>query len=430
MKIAFATSGCRVNHFDTSAMIDSLGDAGQVVGFDDRADVYVVNTCTVTHKGDADARKLIRRAHRTNPDAQIVVTGCLAQTQPETVSRMDGVSHVLGNSHKDRLRDVIGSTGGTSAKPLIQVKELGFTDRIPELPVLSDYAGRSRATVKIQDGCDYSCTFCVITIARGLSSSVPVEKVIHQIHSFEEAGFSEVVLSGVQMGRYGRDLEPPISLAAALQLILDKTGIPRIRLSSIDPREVTDEFIRLVGDSTRICPHLHIPLQSGDDAILMLMRRDYDTSDYRAMINRLRSARNNLLIGSDIIVGFPGEGPSEFDMTMRMVEELIDHVHVFSYSDRPGVTAASLPDKVDPQIIQRRSRAVRELGDQKRRQFASRLGGTVQDVVVEGQTVAGCSTGYTGHFVPVEFSGHKSKRGELVQLRLEWTGDRLIGGMS
>lgn len=431
-RVAFATLGCKANQFDTHAVEDQLGEKVDVVDFQDEADVYVVNTCTVTHRGDAEARKLVRRANRANPDARVIVTGCYAQTQPDEVAAVDGVTHVVGNSHKDRVADLVledaikDRTATASAAPDVMVEELGYKEAIPALPTVEEYTGGTRAFVKVQDGCDYSCTFCIITIARGANASVPVEGIVEQLHRLEAQGYQEAVFTGVQIGRYGRDLEPRRTLAQALEEILAATTMPRIRLTSIDPREVDRELIELVAREPRICPHLHIPIQSGDDAILMLMRRNYDRGYLRELFGEIERKIPDCLIGSDVIVGFPGEGPSEFDMTCDFVERWIDHVHVFSYSDRPGTEAARMDDKIPPDVIRWRSRVLRELSDRKRRRFADRLAGTTQEVLVESGRRDGRYLGYTGHYIPVHVAA-AAQPNMLAPFSLVREEDGLVG---
>ena len=426
-KVAFATLGCKVNQFDTAAVQDSLIGKVDHVDFAQWADVYVINTCTVTHRADTDARRLIRRAKRQNPAAKVIVTGCYAQTQPEVVAALAGVDAVVGNSHKDQLPEfILQAPVLPSDSPVVQVRPLGFKHAIPDLPELSAPVGTTRGFVKIQDGCDYSCSFCIITVARGANTSLSVEAVIRQILRLEAAGVQEIVLTGVQIGRYGRDLNPSRHFHDALADILAATSVPRLRLSSIDPREFTPELLDLVVREPRICPHLHIPIQSGDDAILYLMRRDHDRAYMRELFGELKLRLPELMLGSDVIAGFPGEGPSEFDMTYEFVESWLDHVHVFSYSDRPGTHAAALPEKVPVDAVAKRANALRELGDRKRKLFAQRLVGTSQEVLLENRTLDAERLGYTRHYVPVlvpEYTQLKT----LLRCKIAMRGDALVG---
>jgi len=426
-RVAFATLGCKANQFDTYAVQDRVEQQTEFVDFDEHADVYVINTCTVTHRGDAEARKLIRRARRNNPHARVMVTGCYAQTQPDAVAAVEGVTDVVGNSHKHELADLITQSANAPLEnrpPRVRVDELGFHHGIPEVGTLERVVGGTRAFVKIQDGCDYACSFCVITIARGANRSMPVQTVVRQIRELEALGVKEAVLTGVQIGRFGWDLRPRRTLAEALTEILESTQIPRLRLTSIDPREVTPALIELVAREPRLCPHLHVPIQSGDDAILMLMRRNYDRAFLRDLFSEIRRRIPDCLIGTDAIVGFPGEGPSEFDMTVSLVETWIDHVHVFSYSDRPGVRSAALPDKLHPDVIKRRSAFLRQLGRRRKQAFAARLLGTRQQVLVEA---AGDGyAGYTPHYVLLPLLGDVTPN-QLVDVEIARRGDGLVG---
>ncbi|RMF13761.1 MAG: tRNA (N(6)-L-threonylcarbamoyladenosine(37)-C(2))-methylthiotransferase MtaB [Candidatus Dadabacteria bacterium] len=428
-RVAFLTLGCRANQFDTASISDAVEHDTELVDFEDEADVYVINTCTVTHRADANARNLIRKARRRNPDAKVIVTGCMAQTQPDAVAAIDGVDLVVGNSHKDRLPELLVDPERITHAPRIAVKKLGFKRQIPDLPKISRMQDKTRAFVKIQDGCDYSCTFCIITIARGANASLSVDDLVDQVRRLGDAGFHEVVLTGVQIGRYGHDLEPRTTLVDALRRLLDETDMPRIRLSSIDPREVGDDLIALMADNPRICPHLHIPIQSGDDAILLLMKRNHDRAFMRDLFGRIRDQIPDVMIGSDVIVGFPGEGPSEFDMTIDFVEQWIDHVHVFSYSDRPGTVASGMDDKVPPEVIARRSQVLRDIGQRKRMAFGQRLVGRVEQVLTESRPTDDGLLAYTVHYMPVTVRGDVEPN-RLVDVSIDIEGEQLVGAIA
>lgn len=428
-RIAFITLGCKANHFDTLALMDLLREEFTVFEGEGEAEFYVVNTCSVTHRADAEARKIIRRLKRLNPKARLVVTGCYAQTAPEELSRIAGLDYVIGNSHKERVSDLVRSVakGDTNTFPRVLVTPLKPASKVtfPELPLLRNYSEGTRAFLKIQEGCDYACTFCLTTIARGNLRSYPLPRILEQLQRFEEQGYKEVVLTGIQIGQYGRDLSPPLSLAKALRQILTECSIPRIRLTSIDPREVDEELIALVASEPRICPHLHIPAQSGSTTILKRMGRGYSGEWIEKLYKTIRQAIPHCLLGSDIIVGFPGEGSAEFDATLKLISHWLDHVHAFPYSDRPGTKAAHFPHKVPPQTIERRMDIVRTLSQKKRQDFARKLAGTVERVLVETTQLNGRYFGYTDHYVPVYVEG--AHPGELRYFHLELEGDLLVG---
>jgi threonylcarbamoyladenosine tRNA methylthiotransferase MtaB len=427
-RIAFITLGCKANHFDTFSLMDQLRSSFEVVEGEEQADLYVVNTCAVTHRAEAEARKIIRRLKRKNPSAHVLVTGCYAQTSPELLGSLPGVDWVVGNSHKDEIPFYVDAifSGRKEEPPRLKVSSLkGRGERMPLLPHLSHYREGTRAFLKIQEGCDYACTFCLTTIARGSYRSLPLDTLIRQLEIFEEQGFQEVVLTGIQIGQYGKDLHPPLTLASALKKILRETGIPRYRLTSLDPRTVDDELIELVANEERICPSLHIPAQSGSSAILKRMGRGYTGAWIDSLYRKIRNAIPHCLIGSDIIIGFPGEGPEDFDATCALIEEWIDHVHPFPYSDRPGTPASQFPRKVPPEVIERRMEVVRNLGNRKRQEFQKRLSGTVQRVLVESTSREGRYFGYTDHYVPVYVEG--ASPGELGMFYLTYEGDLLVG---
>lgn len=425
-RVAWATLGCKANQFDGFSTMDQLAGRVRWVDFSAPADVYVVNTCTVTHRADADARNLIRRARRANPQARIVVTGCWAQTQPQVVAALEGVTHVVGNSHKHRLAQTIvaaATAPGTAAAPQIEVAPLGFSVQPPLLAPTTGASGGTRAFIKLQDGCDYSCSFCITTVARGRSTSLNPDAVVAQVQAHVARGVHEVVLTGVQIGRYGADLTPRTTLAHVLTRIVSETAIERVRLSSVDPREWDRDLVALMLHEPRLCPHAHIPLQSGDDAILLLMRRGYTAADVRRLIERLRAGRPDMMIGTDVIAGFPGEGPVEFDMTCEFLERYVDYAHVFSYSDRPQTKAAAMADKLPPDVIRHRADVLRSISARKRRAFASRLAGTRQRVLVERSGRRGERLGYTDHYVPVRIPPQMAHTGALVEVVVDLDAD-------
>jgi threonylcarbamoyladenosine tRNA methylthiotransferase MtaB len=402
--VSFATLGCRLNQVDTRVLQTMLEARGyKTVDFDEPADVVVVNTCTVTARAEFSDRQMIRRAARVSPDATLVVTGCWAQTSPDEVAALSGVDLVVGNADKDRLADLLEGAGAARTH-VSDIKRA----RISETAPVARWHGRSRAFLKVQDGCQHRCAFCVVPLARGASRSLDPKVVLDQARLLVEAGHLEIVLTGVDLGHYGADLVPRTTLAALLRLLVDIPGLRWVRLSSLLPAYFTPELIEIVTGSPLVAPHLHIPLQSGAVRVLRLMRRPYDARMYRALIERLVAARPGLGLGADVIAGFPGESESDFAETMACVEALpFSYLHVFPYSPRKGTEAVGLGGELDQRTIARRSGALRELGRAKSDAFRRRLVGSSQDVLVleTRERTTGALVGLTGNYVEVAFDG-------------------------
>ncbi len=424
--VAITTLGCKVNQYESASMAEALSARGyRVTGFESKADVYLINTCTVTKKTDYQCRQLIRRAHKANPAAQIIVTGCYAQIAPEALAQIPGVSLVLGNAEKQRIADYIAPAGGASVPARTIISDpgsaAGFND-----PPLRSFAGHTRAFLKIQDGCDSFCSYCIVPFARGRVRSLPPDDVISRLCALSEAGFREVVLSGIHLGAYGIDLTPRGSLLALLQRIDRNPPISRVRLSSLEPMDMGPDLIACLADSRTICPHLHLPLQSGDDAILALMNRPYRAADFRELVTALHASIPNLCLGTDLIAGFPGETEEQFRATCEMLESLpISYAHVFPYSRREKTAAADLPGQVPQQVIKARSAALRSIGAQKRREFYSAFIGKELKVLVEGGAHGqpGQLRGWSSNYIPVVFTGPSGLRNREVAVR----ADRIEG---
>jgi len=327
--VAFATLGCKLNQVESQELRGLLEAKGyRAVGFDEVAQVYVINTCTVTARADCSGRQMIRRAITRNPNALIVATGCYAQVDPQAIARIPGVDLIVGHQEKHRLADLLESLGKRET-PLVEVGEIREARSLPALPV-GTRPERSRAFVKIQDGCQHRCAFCIVPYARGRSRSQDPELVVEQVAQLVGSGRGEVVLTGVDMGHYGRDRVPPTTLARLLARVVEVPGLRRLRLSSILPAYFTEELIEVVTGSPLICPHLHIPLQSGSDRILKSMRRPYNTSIYSQLVERISRVVPDLGLGTDLIVGFPGESEADFRETVSFVEALpFSYLHVF-----------------------------------------------------------------------------------------------------
>ncbi|MBI2526929.1 MAG: tRNA (N(6)-L-threonylcarbamoyladenosine(37)-C(2))-methylthiotransferase MtaB [Candidatus Rokubacteria bacterium] len=414
--VSVATLGCRLNQVESQEMLAVLESRGfRAVAGQEPARVYVVNTCTVTGRADFSDRQLIRRIARERPGALVVVTGCYAQTDPRAVARIPGVDLVVGNQEKYRLPELLApllSRGGGSRaegrQPAeIEVAPIAAAHAVPVAP-FARVAGRSRASVKVQDGCQYRCAFCIVPTARGGSRSQDPKVVLEQVRALVEAGYREITLTGVDLGHYGRDLLPRTTLAA---LVTQLDAVPRLRwlrLSSILPAYFTPELIEAIVGSRVVTPHLHLPLQSGSDRVLRLMRRPFNTRMYRALVERLARDIPGLGLGADMIVGHPGEGDLDFAETLSLVGELpFSYLHVFSYSDRKGTESARLRDHVPAPAIRARSAALRRLGRGKALAFRRRmLGRTHEALVLETRDRAtGLLSGLTANYVEVLFDG-------------------------
>jgi len=368
VKVYLRSLGCKLNQSEVEALARRFIAAGcQVVTDAEEADLCVVNTCAVTHIAARKSRRLIRRLHRANPEARIVVTGCYAELFPHEVAKIEGVELVVGNADKERLVERLGIRG----------YGLGVTTPIP-YPL---FFNRTRAFVKIQDGCNNRCAYCVIGLARGRERSRPPEEVLAEIGARVEAGCKEVVLTGVNIGAYGRDLGT--SLGRLIEDILTKTAVPRLRLSSIEPWDFDPSLLRLWEDP-RLCRHLHLPLQSGCDATLRRMRRRYTAAEYAELVERAREAIPDLALTTDVIVGFPGETEADFEESLRFVEKMgFARLHVFKYSARPGTPAATMPQQVPCEEKRRRSEAMMALARRGSEEFRRRFLGRTMEVLWE-----------------------------------------------
>jgi threonylcarbamoyladenosine tRNA methylthiotransferase MtaB len=413
MRFAIATLGCKVNQYDTAVIEARLAARGlERREFDEPADVYIVNTCTVTDRADAESMRLARRARRLNPAARVVMTGCLAQASPGLLARHREVDAVVGLSRLDDLeRAATGEGGGR-----VMVANLR-KERVPiELDAVA-LAGHSRAFLKVQEGCDQFCTFCVVPFSRGTSRSVEPRRICAALDELHARGFKEVILSGVHLGGYGKDLDPPIELANLLEMVAERSPIGRVRISSLDPEELSDRVIDIIAQSDKFCPHLHLPLQAGHDEILARMRRRYDTAHYRNRVERVLGAMPDAAVGTDLIVGFPGETAEHFESGMEFVEDLaLAYLHVFPYSIRTGTGAAKLPAKVKAAEIKRRAAAMREVGERKRRGFASRFIGRKLKVLLEEPTDGGGLGGYSRNYVRVSTRGPTYLTNQVIEV--------------
>jgi threonylcarbamoyladenosine tRNA methylthiotransferase MtaB len=406
--VVFSTLGCRLNQVESHEMAGLLERHGfRVAGPGERPDVCVVNTCTVTGRADLSDRQTIRRMARSHPEALLVVTGCYAQTDAEAVARIPGVDLVVGNLEKYRLPEILASAA-KRGRPTVEVADVRRARGVPAAP-FARTGGRSRAFVKVQDGCQHRCAFCIVPAARGASRSQEPAVVVEQVRRLVEAGHREVTLTGVDLGHYGWDLAPRGSLAALVRAIEGEVADLRwLRLSSVLPAYFTSELFEVIETSGILVPHFHVPLQSGSDRVLRLMRRPYDTRIYRRVIERLAAASPAMGLGADVIAGHPGETEADFAETTVLLADLpFSYLHVFPYSDRPGTEATRRGERLPPGTIARRSGRLRELGRDKSLAFRRRLvGRTEQVLVLEARhRPTGLLAGLTATYVEVAFAG-------------------------
>ncbi len=425
---AVATLGCKVNQCESAGMAEELALRGiTIVPFNEEADVYIVNTCTVTQRTDYQSRQLVSRAARKNPEAAIVVTGCYAQRAPHEVASLHGVSLVIGNAEKKSLPEII--LNSVIEKPGILVSRIRDEKTISPLGA-SVFPEHTRAFLKIQDGCDAFCSYCVIPYTRGTSRSLPLIETVTRMASLAKNGYREIVLTGIHLGLWGRDLTPSSHLASLLRIADEKRLAERIRISSIEPNELTDEIISIISRSDVVCPHLHISMQSGSDRILALMHRNYDTKFFRDLTFRSSDSIKDLAIGIDVIAGFPGETADDFADTLRLIEEMpISYLHVFPFSSRPGTPAARMAGQVSDDEKKKRAQLLREAGAKKRRRFAETFIGKPLKVLIEGRKdkETGLPTGFSENYIQVAIRAEGLKANSIIRvIPVEADGERLL----
>ncbi len=357
--------GCRTNQADGDAMADALESAGHLPAEDAAAaDVLILNSCTVTHRSDHDVRKLLHRLHRENPSARIVLSGCYAERAANFLRGQDGVWAVLGTGQRLDLPRLLGAGAG-SGWPEAEVAPAPPSGVLSDVPVA--WRGHTRPHVKVQDGCDAACAYCIVPSVRGPGRSAPLAQVIERVRGLVAQGVREITLTGIHLGRYGQSLDPPVPLARLLAEILAACPLDRLRLSSLEPLEFDEALIRLIAAEPRIAPHFHVPLQSGSATVLQRMRRPYSPAEYAGVCRRLAEARPGAALGADVLTGFPGETAAEEAETLAFIEGLpVAYLHVFPFSARPGTEAARMPGALPPEEVRRRAARLRELGARKR----------------------------------------------------------------
>ena len=403
--VAFHTLGCKLNFAETSTIAKDMVEGGfERVEFQNPADVYIINTCSVTENADRETRNIIGRALRANPDGFIVVVGCYAQLKPEQIMELPGVDLVLGATEKFNVRQFLGALEKTQGDAEVHSCEIENANTF----VSSYSAGdRTRAFLKVQDGCDYKCTYCTIPLARGISRSDTLENVVAKAQEIAEAGIPEIVLTGVNVGDYGKgefgNKKHESTFLELVQALDAQVPVERMRISSIEPNLLRDEIITFTAQSQKFVPHFHLPLQSGSDTILKLMKRRYMTALYRKRVAAVKAANPDTCIGVDVIVGFPGETDELFTETYNLLNELdISYLHVFTYSERENTLAANMDGVVPIPERKRRNKMLRILSEKKKRAFYESQLGQVRPVLFEAENKEGFMLGYTDNYVRVK----------------------------
>ena len=422
MKFKITTLGCKVNQYESEAISKELETfewkpAQSIEG----ADLCIVKTCTVTQKASMQSRQAVRQAIRANPGARIVVTGCYAQTAAEEISRIKGVDHVIGHADKHNIASILRAVGknGSSHPYLIRSNVLDehqfkqFSETV--------HGTRTRPFLKIQDGCESFCTYCIVPLARGPSRSMPLPDVLEHIRKLGNAGYHEVVLSGVHLGNYGLDLVPKTSLYDLLCRIDTSDWIERVRLSSIEPLELNNKIIKLVSTSRRFCRHFHIPLQSGDDDILRKMRRPYTRNYFHDLVSKINIHLPDAAVGADILVGFPGESQEAFENTFNLIQASpIAYLHVFPFSARPGTPASKFADQVPSDVTKKRCERMRRLGAEMKMRFYKQFIGQTLGVLIEEvrDKKSGLVKGITSNYIPVLVEASDKLMNTIVQVKI------------
>jgi threonylcarbamoyladenosine tRNA methylthiotransferase MtaB len=425
--------GCRATQADGAAIERQFEGRGLTrASAPAQSEIVVLNTCTVTAAADQDARAAIRRIRRENPDCQIVVTGCYAQRAPEEVAALPGVNRVVGNSHKSQLAEIIFSRPAATVPRLasnphfvplsslasqgeIFVSDIFAHTELLAAPVFDGPGSnndRTRPNLKVQDGCDNRCSFCVIPSVRGQSRSLPLAQILGQINALVDSGFREVVISGINLGRWGRDFDEPVRFEEMIRAIMNQTDLQKLRISSVEPMDWSDELIRIMAMSSRIAKHAHVPLQSGSDRVLRGMHRKYRPWHYRQKIEKICAAMPTAAIGADVMVGFPGESEADFEATRRLIEDLrFTYLHVFTYSSRPGTPAAGMGDQVPVRVARERNRILRDLAAEKKLAFMRSFVGKTVDAITLN-VFAGTSTeALTDNYLKLRLEGrHKANQ--------------------
>ncbi|MBS4536880.1 tRNA (N(6)-L-threonylcarbamoyladenosine(37)-C(2))-methylthiotransferase MtaB [Clostridium sp. D2Q-11] len=426
--VAFYTLGCKVNQYETDAMAEIFRNKGyEVIDSEEKSDIYVINTCSVTNLGERKSRQFIRRSKKTNPQAVICVVGCYAQISPEEVINIEGVDLILGTKDKNRIVDLCEEAGRENKK-INAVENIMKTTKFEEMSSNS-IQENTRAYIKIQEGCNQFCSYCIIPYARGPIRSRELKNIINEAKALVEKGFKEIVLTGIHVASYGKDLGDN-RLIDVIEEVHKIEGLKRIRLSSIEPTLITDEFMNRLTKLNKICPHFHLSLQSGSDTVLERMNRKYNTDDYRERVQLIRKYMKDAAITTDIIVGFPSESEIEFQQTYNFVKEIkFAQVHVFKYSPREGTPAAKHNNQVHGSVKNDRSKKLTDLVEKQAKMFMEDFLNTSRGILVETESrKPGYVEGYTDNYIRVLVKGSKDLQNEIINVKLRRIEDNNILG--
>ena len=436
MKVAFTTLGCRTNQHDTAEMQVLLEKEGySIVNSSETADVYVINTCTVTARSDYSSRLAVKKSLAINENATVVFTGCYAQLNPEDSINMEGLDIVLGNADKLKIADVLkAKLKNNSLQKRPGLAEIYMSDihadrEFQTLPV-TQFQGRTKAFIKVQTGCDESCSFCTVVRARGSSASDTRENILDNVRHAIDGGYKEITLTGINLGTWGMDFHSKETFSSLVEDIANLNGNFRVRLSSINPMEIDDHLIELIAHHEKICPHLHIPLQSGDTEVLSKMRRNYNAKQYEHIVRRASEKISPLGLGADVIVGFPGESEASFEHTRKLIEELpFSYLHVFSYSPRSGTEAHNFRNNIKNITKKERNLILSDLVKEKAQQFYKSFVGKKVTVLIEERKQAdGVLKGHSEHYIPVRVDAEGFLQNQLVSVLItEIRKNELVG---
>lgn len=426
-KVAFYTLGCKVNQYETEAMEEMFRKRGyEVIDFEERADIYIINTCTVTNLGDRKSRQFIRRAKKLNENSIVAAVGCYSQIAPDEVESIDGVDIVIGTTDKEKIVDLC-EEAKLKKRKINVVKNIKHHRQFDNLTI-DNVKSRTRAYMKIQDGCNQYCSYCIIPYARGPIRSRRLDDILNEAEKLAKANFKEIILTGIHVASYGKDLKD-VTLLDVIDEISKIEGIERIRLSSIEPTFIDEEFMDKVIKNKKFCDHFHLSLQSGSDSVLKRMNRKYTTEEYRNTVNMIRKYMPNAGITTDIIVGFPGETEEEFQETYDFVNEIgFSRIHVFKYSPRKGTPASEFDNQIHGSVKHSRSERLIELGNQLANRFMEKFIGKRMEVLFE-ENKGGYFEGYTTNYIRVKAESNKDIQGEILPVRIKTreNNDNLMG---
>lgn len=428
-RVAFYTLGCKVNQYETEAMLELFEKEGyEKAETEDYADVYVINTCTVTHMSDRKSRQYIRRMKKKNPDAIIAVVGCYSQVSPEEILSIDEVNLVMGTNDRKKIVEEVKKID--ASRKVSTVDDIMKVKAFEEIEI-NKTNEKTRAFLKIQDGCDRYCSYCIIPYARGRVRSRDLESIVKEVENLAANGYKEVVLTGIHVASYGKDIkETDIKLLDVIKQINDIEGIERIRLSSVEPILFTDEFVEAVSAMDKVCPHYHLSLQSGCDETLKRMKRRYTTEEYKTIVDRLRAAIPNVSITTDVIVGFPGETNEEFDKTYEFLKDIeLTHMHIFKYSPRKGTPAATMENQVDPSTKHERSEKLLQLNEENFKKFGQKMLDKEFNVLFEQKVGDNKFEGLTENYVKVIVESDKDLSEQILKVKITDVKNEFLEGI-